>query len=287
MISECVDLKQIIAETDKSLIRCIDTEGTAQEITQVSIVDGTEKELVNRFFPGNGTMSKGARKQIITLLNGAKILIGYNIAADLNALARKNISIPAEVIIVDLYMTFQKLADTKQLESPPAGQKLMDAASYYGINDVCGYHNSMVDSTITMRLFWEMNNQVDGKFVVIQDEQIPELGIATEVDIAKGSVMGLQNPREYMDYSGQKEEIIRPISKGMYEAVVNMYGTKAIVRLTKQEYKLFKNIRKVTPNYPLWVFYRSVVAPGVLYRDNEYKEKEAAIEEYVNPDALT
>ena len=269
MVCKWYDLRQLLLETQKTKIVSFDTEGAPATITQASMVDADGKELMNRYI--RGKMSAAVVKQFTGVLGKIKILIGYNISADVRALEQKKIHLPSQVLIVDVYETFMYLLRNKMVKTQPKSNCLGDVAKIYGITEVAGYHNSLVDATVTMRLFWEMNKQTDGKFIILEQEQIPEL---VPENAQKEGEYDMPNVKEYMDYSYQQEETIHPISKHIYEAVVDMYGTKVIVRLTKGEYKLFLKIRKVTPDYPLWVFYRTIVAPGVIRREKEYAEKD-------------
>ena len=256
------DLTRIVELTEPKYIVSLDIEGAPRDTTQVSLVDGDEKSLFNTYCTGR-RLSDGKKSALVIPLKKAKILIGFNIESDLTALAKQGIVISMDVIIVDLYYTVQALLEKGIIfKNQLPKQDLQAVAEYYGIKNVTGYHNSLVDATATMKLFWAMYEKNRGYFWLMTNRKLLEIN---EAEYSKGTedMMDTKATAGIMDYSYETEDVIYKSSGNLYEALILLGKREQIIRMTKAEYDLYQKICKFAPGYP----------PGQMAAVRKFKEK--------------
>ena len=266
------DLTRIVELTEPKYIVSLDIEGAPRDTTQVSLVDGDEKSLFNTYCTGR-RLSDGKKSALVIPLKKAKILIGFNIESDLTALAKQGIVISMDVIIVDLYYTVQALLEKGIIfKNQLPKQDLQAVAEYYGIKNITGYHNSLVDATATMKLFWAMYEKNRGYFWLMANRKLLEIN---EAEYSKGTedMMDTKAAAGIMDYSYETEDVIYKSSGNLYEALILLGKREQIIRMTKAEYDLYQKICKFAPGYPLRVFYQTILAPGQMAAVRKFKEK--------------
>lgn len=268
------DLTGIIESTEPKYIHSLDIEGAPRDTSQVSIVDGDEKSLFNTYCTGK-IMSDGKKLAVSTLLKRTKILVGFGVESDITALAKQDVDISMNIVIVDLYFTIRALLEKgfinrNQLQK----QDLQAVAEYYGIKNITGYHNSLVDATVAMKLFWAMYEKNHGYFWVMSNHKVKEImeSKGTENKEAEAA-MESKLTMGIMDYSYETEDVIYKSSSNLYEALIMVGKKEQIIRMTKAEYDLYKKICKFAPGYPLRVFYLTVLAPGQMAAVRMFKEK--------------
>ena len=280
------DLTDLLVKTPKNSVVTLDAEGAPIKLSQISIVcshNGASKQLYNTYCEG-GVLTEGKKQNLVDTLNRAKILVGYNIDSDMKALSLQGVTIPNHILIVDLYYTFQYLREQKQAPFE-GGCALEDVASYYGINDVTGYHNSLVDSKVTMNLFWRMVKKTKG-FLWVVSSHTTKVNDNLKSLYTKEVNKHMENFEfpDMMDYSYEEPEALMKTDGGFYQGMVVMGRKERLVRLSKKEYKLLKKIRKLVPNYPLSVFYTTIVVPGAQealrsFEENKENETSAVVTE--------
>ena len=300
-----VNLNQLQNYLYKGFVVSLDTEGGPKTLSQISLVNGAGTATLNTYVK-HGKL-KGAVKNLWNnIFRSGKLLIGYNIGSDLKAIQSVKLSVPSDVIVVDLYYTYMHLLENNQIKQAEGRNDLEGVAKEFGITNVCGYHNSLVDAAVTMRLFWKMLARSNGQFVVVQgngdnlkalmDRAMEEAelmektgAIDTEDQIqvtmpvpeVTENVMNESKEMEEnnltntpkFEYEEADESRLYKISKHVYEGVIETDGKKELVRLTVKEYKLFSKIQKYTPHYPLSVFYSTIVKPGTMQRMALTEEK--------------
>lgn len=267
------DLSNIIERIDMKNVQALDSEGAPRSVTQVSVVDGNENSAFNTYCP-SGRLSDGKREALNTVLGKARILIGFSLESDLQALAKQGVSAYSDTIIVDLYVTSQELIAKGMINAEKLNkQDLQGIAEYYGIKNVSGYHNSLVDATVTMKLFWEMNRVHNGVFWVLsREEETPVQEEKKEVT-ENMEINGKTNSMGVMDYSYENPDVIFKASSNLYEAVIMVGRREQLVRMTGEEYDLFTRIQKFAPGYPLSMFYLTILAPGAMSEVRKYARR--------------
>ena len=284
------DITALLNKTPVTAIFSLDTEGAPIKLTQVSLVctnNGECKQLYNTYSE-SGTLSAGKKQSFIDMLNRAKVIVGYNIDSDRKALALQGIDIPDHIVIIDLYHTFMYLKDHEQLPLDGiTGCALGDVATYYGLKDVKSLHNSLVDAKVTMDLFWRMVKKTNGMLWVVKS-RITKIAPNLKELYAKevNKQMDIADMPTMMDYSYEEPSSLMKTEDGFYQGMVVIGRKERLVRLSKKEYKLLKKIRKLVPNYPLSVFYISIVVPGAQEALRVYEENRGT-EESVDPDKNT
>ena len=286
------DLKDLLSKVSRQDVVTLDAEGAPIKLSQISVVcsyNGASKQLYNTYCEG-GVLTEGKRQNLVDTLKRAKVLVGYNIDSDMKALQLQGVSIPEHIIIVDLYYTFQYLKERKQAPFE-GGCALEDVAAYYGITDVTGYHNSLVDAKVTMNLFWRMAKKTKG-FLWVVSSHTTTVNKNLQDLYTKEVNKHMENFElpDMMDYSYEEPQSLMKTEDGFYQGMVVMGRKERLVRLSKKEYKLLKKIRKLVPNYPLSVYYTTIVVPGAqealrIYeenKENEEKEPAASTEYDVN-----
>lgn len=268
-----LNLTKLIEITPDKAVAALDIEGAPMGVNQISCVNGLGKETVNQYGTKEnclspGTLNEDQRKIIQNVLKKVQILVGYNISSDITALAKQNIDVSLNIVIVDLFLTMQYLVDQGVIDtSRLPNMTLKGVAEYYGIKDVTGYHDSRVDAKVTMRIFHTMYKTHQGLFwtmtgrknaAIAKGEWLPK-SIADKED----AVMENKMIDWAQDYSNESEIEVYKSPSGIYEALVPIKGMDRIIRMSKDEYDTYLNLRKMAPGYPLRVFYLTILAPGI------------------------
>lgn len=287
-----VNLTKLIESTPDKAILALDIEGAPMGVNQISCVNGKGKQTVNQYGdkPNHftvGSLSEDQRIIIKNVLKKTQILIGYNISSDITALAKQEINVSLNIVIVDLFLTVQHMVETGVIEKCRlANMTLKGVAEYYGIKDVSGYHDSRVDAKITMRLFHTMYKAYHGQFWAMMNRK--------HMAIAKGEAepMEITNEEEetmnntsidwVQEYSNEPDCDIYRSDQGFYEALVPIKGTKQIVRMSQKELDMYMAIRKIAPNYPLRVFYLTILVPGIISAVKNYEDCSHSVQEDTN-----
>ena len=261
------DTSCVVEDMDLNKIRSIDIEGAPHAINQLSIVDGRLNSMFNGYFTKDEFSSK-SRFAISKVLEKANVLVGFNIASDLKALNQYQFKVSSHTLIIDLYRTFLFLVHNKvETDSDMKGYTLKDVAAHYGVHNKQGWHDSFVDSKVTMRLFWAMYKAHQGRLWVIGNNN-PDINALKKMAVPsqpeKEKPMESDSISEVLNYSNEPEVKITRISKHLYQGIITVHGEEIPVRMTKAEYKLYKKICKVSPDYPLRVYYLSVLKPGAV-----------------------
>ena len=268
------DTSCVVEDMDLNKIRSIDIEGAPQAINQLSIVDGRLNSMFNGYFTKDEFSSK-SRFAISKVLEKANGLVGFNISSDLKALNRYHFKISSHTLIIDLYRTFLFLVNHNvETDSGMKGYTLKDVAAHYDVHNKQGWHDSFVDSMVTMRLFFAMYKAHQGKLWVIGNNNL-DINDLKKMDISpkteKENPMESSNKSEVLGYSGESEAKVTKISRHLYQGIITVDGEEIPVRMTKAEYKLYKKICKVSPGYPLRVYYLSVLKPGAVHAMQKQK----------------
>lgn len=308
MAYKLMNLAKFIQTLEKKQICALDTEGAPSNVSQASLVNGNNNPVINTYIT-NGKLPGSVGHILDSTLKQNKLLVGFSIKGDIKALQKLGHNVPSDSVVVDLYLTFMNMLDNNMIKKPPERHDLSSVAKAHGIARICGYHNSLVDASITMKLFWEMAKRTKGKFIVIQGNvdgkpihEVAELDMSMidmlasqEEDllsqtatlepetkqIAETSTVperkdeNVETPMN-LKYDAQQNESVYLVAKHLYEAIIDIQGQKELIRLTDKELKLYNRICRQTPNYPLWMFYQTIIAPGALNRKEISMEKEQA-----------
>lgn len=261
------DISFILEHCGPKEIRSLDIEGAPNAIKQISVVDSNLNNIFNCRF-ANGDDIKGQNRiTIAKAVKNAQILIGFNIASDLMALQKFNFKLKEHTVVVDLYRTFlyrinNGLEPSNKLMQ---GLSLKDVAAYYGIQNTKGWHNSFIDAKVTMQLFQVMQAVIGNQFWVIDMGKFQNKKESSfdKVESESDGIMTVQDMALF-DYAKNKTAPVVKIGKHLYQGIFVINGMKIVARMTSTEYKLYQKICEMTPNYPLQIFYLSILAPGTI-----------------------
>ena len=270
-----VDIANLVKTTDRRCIYALDIEGAPSGTNQVSLVSGVEKNMYNTYCTG-GRLSDGKKAAFATILDRAEILVGYNVESDITTLAKQNVDVSAKTVIIDLYFTVQALLAKGLInKNMLPKQDLQSVAEYYGIKNITGYHNSLVDATVTIKLFWVIYEKSHGFFWIMANNSIKEKmeGVHSEDDEIQEEDMNIKNALGVMDYTYEEPDVICKSSGNLYEALIMIGRKEQVIRMIKSEYDLYQKICKSAPGYPLRIFYQTVLAPGRMTAVRKFKEK--------------
>lgn len=257
--SRMINVMEEVGSIRPTEILCIDTEGGPEKIFQISLIDLNEKPMCNTYTK-NGVLGKNERKTIQNLLNKARILIGYSLNSDLSTLNRQDITLPQGIVCLDVCSTINQMIREGMINrSQMTSVALKDAASFFGITGVLGYHNALVDASVTVKLYKKVLKQNMGKMTMID----PHIVLLNEKQ-------QLEQKASWED----EKDILYPIQEHFYEGIIYRDGRPYAIRMTEKEWKLYQKNKKFSPLYTLSDFYSSVVEPGILYRAAAYKEQE-------------
>lgn len=270
-----LDISFVLEHSDPKEIRSLDIEGAPNGIKQFSVVDANLNNIFNCYFASGDDIKGQKRITIAKAVKNAKVLIGFNIASDLMALQKFNFKLKEHTVVIDLYRTFlfrinNGLESSNKLVQ---GLSLKDVAAYYGIQNKKGWHNSFVDAKVTMQLFQAMQTVTGNRFWVIDTgkSQNKESSFGQKESESDG-IMTVQD-MDLFNYAQNKTVPIVKIGKHLYQGVFVINGIKVVARMTSNERKLYKKICEMTPNYPLQIFYLTVLAPGaVQHREKDLSE---------------
>lgn len=283
------DISFILEHCGTKEIRSLDIEGAPNAIKQISVVDSNLNNIFNCCF-ANGDDIKGQNRiTIAKAVKNAQILIGFNIGSDLMALQKFNFKLKEHTVVIDLYRTFLFRINNglEPSNKPMPGLSLKDVAAYYGIQNVKGWHNSFVDAKVTMQLFQAMQTVTGNQFWVVDMGKFPNKKESSfeQVESASDRIMTVQDMALF-DYSQNKMKPVVKIGKHLYQGIFSINGIKLVARMTSSEYKLYKKICETTPNYPLSIFYLTVLSPGATHhqqkvfpKNSDPKERKTSKEE--------
>ena len=155
-----------------------------------------------------------------------------------------------------------------------SNHKLEDVAKYFGITDVKEYHKSDIDAKVTMRLFHTIYKLNHGKLWTMTNYKNKEIAnganspVITEKKTIENESKEETNMNENLidwkqNYDNEVDAEVYQSPQGFYEAIVPIKGVDRIVRMSEEEYKMYLNIRKMAPGYPLRVFYLTILVPGI------------------------
>lgn len=282
--NKILDISFFLDHCDPKDIRSLDIEGAPNSIKQLSVVDASMNNIFNGHFKNESDISGQKRITIAKAVRNAKILIGFNIPSDLMALHKCNFKLGEQTIVIDLYRTFLFRLNNN-LESSYKGLmnglSLKDVAAHYGITNQKGWHDSLVDSKVTMQLFQIMKAVTKNQFWVVTHDKYQNTK-ATLNQAGSDTTMTVQD-MDLFDYAQNKMAPVVKIGKHLYQGIFVINGMKVVARMTSAEYKLYKKIREVIPNYPLQIFYLSILAPGTVQprlknsaKKSDEKERDAS-----------
>lgn len=247
--SRMINVMEEVGSIRPTEILCIDTEGGPEKIFQISLIDLNEKPMCNTYTK-NGVLGKNERKTIQNLLNKARILIGYSLNSDLSTLNRQDITLPQGIVCLDVCSTINQMIREGMINrSQMTSVALKDAASFFGITGVLGYHNALVDASVTVKLYKKVLKQNMGKMTMID----PHIVLLNEKQ-------QLEQKASWED----EKDILYPIQEHFYEGIIYRDGRPYAIRMTEKEWKLYQKNKKFSPLYTLSDFYSSVVEPGIL-----------------------
>lgn len=267
------DLSELINTVSPKEIQALDIEAAPWGINQISCVNGSGKLTLNMYGEQQphqaGVLDKNQRTTVRNLLKKAKILVGYNISSDITALAKNDINVSLHWITVDIYLTVLNYIKRGLIDETKLSSKtLQGVAEYFGIKNVKGYHDSQVDAKVTMRLFHTICHLDHCHFWTFTTRKNIDKAIHKEAKtMEKQTIDWLQ------DYSDEKDCTIYRSPQGFYEALVPIKNMPRLIRMSQEEFDMFRNIRKMTPGYPLRVFYLTILAPGAIDTVLKYEKK--------------
>ena len=232
----------------------LDIEGAVRNVKQISIINGNGAVLYNQmapFLPFPKGHSKEQHRIIQDLLDHAQYIVGFGLNSDLKILSEAGFFIRSDAICIDVAGTFDWMKRMRRVDKKKITScNLKGVAEYFGINEIQGYHTSNVDATITLELFKKMYDLNKGFFCTVKPKISTKEGEMIHLPSASAPAM-----KEDASY-------IYKINNNLYEGLLTIGGTKIVVRLTADEYKLYERICRYEPCYTLELFFNTIMNPA-------------------------
>lgn len=178
---------QLRPEMDEPKVICLDTETTGlhplsgDEILQLSIIDGAGNVLFDEYIKPkvktswesaqavNGispemVQNKATIDQYIPrlneILNGADVIVGYNIFFDLDFMEQAGICLPVTAQYFDVMDTFAAIfGEWDSRHHDFTWQKLTTCAAFYGYEGNGNFHDSLEDVRATLFCYFAMTKE--------------------------------------------------------------------------------------------------------------------------------
>ncbi len=275
--SQIININEILQIVPPERMLCIDTEGSANNIEQISIVDANESVRYDQHYAVT-KLDATERNKIQSLLDQADILVGYNLNCDLKILASRQFKLPENTICADIFLTFSSTAVQSELAERHAwlsqkGGTLASVAEFYG-EEPGKFHDSLFDACCTIRIFKKMIQRTEGEMVITKPpikRLVAESARETTEVANKNPAFGILSsmPQLLNTLSGKIFGHFVDDHPAIYEGVVKLNGHFHVIRLTHREHSLFCKIQKYNPQYNLNTFYETILRPSQLEKASE------------------
>ncbi len=284
--SEIININELLQIVPPEKVLCLDTEGSANNIEQIAIIDCNEHILCDQHYHDT-KLSDLQKKEIQSILNQAEILIGYNLNCDLKKLANLKLKLPEPTVCADIFLTFNSSAVQAELAERFAwlsqkGGTLASVAEYFE-EGPGKFHDSLFDAFCTLRIFKKMIQRTKGEIVTTKPpmkrlsaeeiramESTPATATPTKATTKHPMIGNFKTMSKLLDnISGKIFGHFVDDHPAIYEGVININGQFHVIRLTHKEHALFCKIQKFNPQYSLNTFYETILRPAQLSKLDE------------------
>ncbi len=229
------------------------------------IHDGTGKQVYKQ--PADqGTLSDGQRKKLQSLLDGARMIVGFSVNSDLQVLEKAKIYLYDDVYCIDLHTTFTYMLNqgvVPKKEAPDGSPKKI--AEYFGF-DASAIGNAEELNVLMKWKIFDAMTKLKGGFLAKMAPKIKSLRIRKlEAGVAESDWIDISDEASAVP---ETESAIGKIvqNQGLYETLIPDGGDYVIVRMSETEYSLFLQIQSCRSDYTVKLFYETILKPGIMQR---------------------
>lgn len=231
----------------------------------LNIYDGTGKQVYKQ--PADqGALSDGQRKKLQSLLDEARMVVGFSINSDLQVLEKAKIYLYDDVYCIDLHTTFTYMLNqgvVPKKEAPDGSQKKI--AEYFGFDAAAVGNSEDLNVLMKWKIFDSMI-KLKGGFLAKMAPKIKSLRIRKlEAGVPESDWIDITDEAP-TEPSAESAALKIVQNHGLYETLIPDGGDYVIVRMSEEEYSLFLQIQNWRKDYTVKLFYETILKPGILQR---------------------
>ncbi len=228
------------------------------------VYDGTGKQVYKQ--PADQEFSDGQRKKFQSLLDEARMIVGFSINSDLQVLEKAKMYLYDDVYCIDLHTTFTYMLNqgvVPKKEMPDCTLKKI--AEYFDFDAAVVGNQEELNVRMKWKIFDEMTKRKGG-FLAKMTPKIKSLRIRKlEADVPESEWIDITDEAPVEpDEESAVGKIVE--NQGFYETLLPDGGDYIIVRMSEAEYALFLQIQNCCRDYTVKLFYETVLKPGILQR---------------------
>lgn len=211
-------------------------------------------------------LSDGQRKKLQSLLNGARMVVGFAVNSDLQTLEKEQIYLYDDVYCIDLHTTFTHMLNQglvpKKAGADCSPKKM---AEYFAFDTAAAGDDENLGALMKWKIFDAMT-KMKGGFLARMTPKIKALRIRKlEAGVADSEWIDISDEAPTAPNAESAiEKIVQ--NQGLYETLIPDGGDYVIVRMTEAEYSLFLQIQSCRCDYTVKLFYETILKPGILQR---------------------
>lgn len=242
----------------------LDVPGAPQDVKGLSVHDGAGNRLYKQ--PADqGTLSDGQRAKLQSLLDGARMIVGFSVNYDLQVLGKEQLYLYDDVCCIDLNTTFTHLRNKGLVKKSETDCNVKKLAEYFGFDMTAAGNGEDVNGRMKWKIFDGMTKFKDG-FLAKLAPKINSLKIRKlEAGVPESDWIDITDEAP-VEPSAESaiEKIVE--NQGLYETLIPDGGDYVIVRMSEAEYSLFLQIQNCRKDYTVKLFYETILKPGILQR---------------------
>lgn len=229
------------------------------------VYDGSGKQVYKQP-TDQETFSDGQRKKLQSLLDEARMVVGFSVNSDLQVLEKAQLYLYDDVFCIDLHTTFTCMLNqgvVPKKKAPDCSPKKI--AEYFDFDAAAVGNPEELNACMKWKIFDAMT-KLKGGFLAKMAPKIKSLKIRKlEAGVPEADWIDITDeaPVEPSTESAI-EKIVQ--NQGLYETLIPDGGDYVIVRMSEVEYSLFLQIQNCRKDYTVKLFYETILKPGILQR---------------------
>ncbi len=229
------------------------------------VYDGTGKQVYKQPADQDFLFDR-QRKELQSVLDGARMIVGFSVNSDLQALEREKLYLYDDVYCIDLHTTFTYMLNqglVPKKKAPDCSPKKI--AEYFGFDAAAVGNTDELNVLMKWKIFDAMT-KLKGGFLAKMAPKIKSLKIRKlEAGVPESDWIDITDEAP-VEPSAESaiEKIVQ--NQGLYETLIPDGGDYVIVRMSEAEYSLFLQIQSCRRDYTVKLFYETILRPGILQR---------------------
>ncbi len=210
--------------------------------------------------------SDGQRKKLQSLLDGARMVVGFSVNSDLQSLEKENIYLYDDVNLIDLHTTFTHMLNQGLVPKKAGADCSPKKMAEYFDFDAASVESAENLGVLMKWKIFDAMTKLKGGFLAKMPPKIKALRIRKlEAGVAESEWIDISDEAPAVP---QAESAVFKIvqSQGLYETLIPDGGDYVIVRMSEAEYSLFLQIQSCRKDYTVKLFYETILKPGILQR---------------------